>query len=581
MCWRRVLLITLSVILSTGVLPASVASAAPVRVLYINSYHPGYEWSDAIQAGVQEVFSRSGLETELTIEYLDAGRFDFVRLQAAQVRLISAKYRDYQPDIILTSDNYAFNFIKEYREVFFPDIPLVFSGYNNFTPDVLGDMQNVTGVNEEIDYLDGINMALSVHPDTQVLAFVFSTDDVSNRRNYETARPVLSALSASYEIVELLDMSQVDIAQRLTSMSANSLVFLAGQTVDRLSGRNYSRVEHGQRIVDVSPFPVYSFWPFHLKSGALGGRLITGEEQGRAMAQMALRILNGEAPADIPVMMDSPTQDIFNYSQLARFRISPDRLPAGAMIQGMPETLWARYSMWLVSGFVFVVIQSMLIIMLFRNVGARKKAIAALSHEQSQLEHRVSERTEALQKANLRLKKISMEDGLTGLANRRYLDQALGKEVIRRDRHAAELTVMLIDIDYFKQFNDIYGHLEGDACLQEVALALQETCIRDSDIVARFGGEEFVIVLPNTGCSGGAKVAEKVMRQMVSLNISHTGSDISDRLTVSVGMVTVPMGISLTQHAIIELADEQLYLAKGTGRNRICACTAGGHQVTA
>ncbi len=590
MCWRGVCLMSLYMVISAHMLPFASAAAAspalssgagPVRVLYINSYHPGYEWSDGIQAGVQEVLDSAGYETELTVEYLDALRFDHTQLQASQVRLISAKYQNYQPDIILTSDNYAFDFMKEYREVFFPGVPLIFSGYNNFSMDVLGKMQDVTGVNEEIDYAAAIQMALSVHPDTRALAFLFSTRDVSSRRNYETAKPVLRELRNDYEVVELLDMGQAEIAERLALMPSDSLLFMAGQTADQAVGRHYSRIEHGERVVSVSPFPMYSFWPFYLQSGAVGGRLITGEEQGRVMALMALKVLGGEDPDDIPVMMTSPTQDIFNYPQLKRFQISSDRLPPGAVIQDMPETLWVKYRLWLIAGLIFLAVQSMLILMLYRNIRARKKAIAALFHERSQLESRVSERTEALQKANLRLKKISMEDGLTGLANRRYLDQALGREVVRRDRHAAELSLMLIDIDYFKQFNDIYGHLEGDACLQEVALALQETCVRDSDIVARFGGEEFVIVMPNTGYSGGQRVAGKVMQQVASLDIYHSGSDISERLTVSVGMVTVPADISLTQHAIIELADEQLYLAKGTGRNRICACLAGGNQVTA
>ncbi len=256
-----------------------------------------------------------------------------MRLQAAQVRLISAKYRDYQPDIILTSDNYAFDFMKEYRDVF----SLVFLWYFlviTTSPRCSGDMHNVTGVNEEIDYRDGIMMALSVHPDIRTLAFVLSTDDVSNRRNYETAKPVLQELAGQYEVVELLDMTQAEIAERLKELPPESLVFMAGLTADQASGRHYSRIEHGQRVVSVSPFPVYSFWPFHLKSGAVGGRLITGEEQGRAMASIALRILDGEFPEDIPVMMTSPTKDIFNYDQLKRFQIDPERLPPGAMIQG-------------------------------------------------------------------------------------------------------------------------------------------------------------------------------------------------------------------------------------------------------
>lgn len=580
---RRRLLILVGVIFSLGMLPGSaIANTSPIRVLYINSYHPGYEWSDDIKAGVQEVLTNSGKEIELSIEHIDAVRFDYVRIQASLLRLISAKYRDYRPDIILTSDNYAFNFLKEYRAVLFPDIPVVFSGYNNFTPDVIEGMPNVTGVNEKIDYLAGIDMALSVHPKTEALAFVLSTGEASTRGIYQTAKPVIESLKRAYEVVELLNMSQAEVAERLARMPKKSLVFLTGDVTNSHStGRKYSRIEYGKLVTDVSPFPVYTYWPFHLKAGATGGHVITGIEQGRMMAKMALRIINGETADDIPVMMSSPALNVFNYQQLKKFGVPLSRLPDWADVKGMPKTLWARYWVLIIGVLVFVVLQSVLIGLLYRNVRARKKAIVALFNEQELLETRVAARTDELQKANLRLKKISMEDGLTGLANRRYLDQALSKEVIRRDRHSAELSLMLIDIDYFKQFNDIYGHLEGDSCLQEVAIALQETCIRDSDIAARFGGEEFVIVLPNTNVGGSVKVAEKIMDRISSLNIPHVGSAVSDRVTVSVGLATVPKDISLTQNAIIELADEQLYLAKRIGRNRICACTAGNNQVTA
>ena len=580
---RGVLNAVVSVIFWLGILPYSVAAnATSVRVLYINSYHSGYEWSDGIQAGVRDVLDNSRLDIELSIEHIDAVRFDYARIQAPLLRLISAKYRDYRPDIILTSDNYAFNFIKEYREVLFSEIPVVFSGYNNFTPDITEGMAHVTGVNERVDYLAGIDMALSVHPETEALAFVLSTAEASTRGIYQTSKPVIQSLRKAYEVVELLNMSQAEVADRLGRMPKNSLVFLAGDVTNRnATGRKYSRIEYGKLVTDVSPFPVYTYWPFHLKAGATGGHVITGIEQGRIMAKMALRVINGEEADDIPVMMSSPAQDVFNYQQLKKFGVSLSRLPEWAEVRGMPATLWAQYRILIIGVLVFVVFQSVLIIILYRNVRARKGAIAELFSERELLETRVSERTEELQKANKRLKQISMEDGLTGLANRRYLDKALSKEVIRRDRHSAELSLILIDIDYFKQFNDIYGHLEGDSCLKEVALALQETCIRNSDIVARFGGEEFVIVMPNTNNNGGSKVAEKVMSGIISLNIPHVGSAVSDKVTVSVGLVTVPKNISLTQNSIIELADEQLYLAKRTGRNRICACTAEGHQVTA
>lgn len=177
---------------------------------------------------------------------------------------------------------------------------------------------------------------------------------------------------------------------------------------------------------------------------------------------------------------------------------------------------------------------------------------------------------EKLQQANQELKRLAMMDGLTRIANRRCFDEQLAYEWTRLTRDQAPLGLIFCDIDYFKYFNDTYGHLIGDVCLQQVAEALAQSGQRASDLVARYGGEEFAIILPNTDAPGALQVAEKIRQIIFDLNIPHCSSQVCEQLTVSLGVATMIPSVNDAYEVLVLAADRALYQAKQSGRNRVC-----------
>lgn len=173
-----------------------------------------------------------------------------------------------------------------------------------------------------------------------------------------------------------------------------------------------------------------------------------------------------------------------------------------------------------------------------------------------------------LQKSNAELERLSSLDGLTGIANRRAFDNALEKEWARALRNQGIITLILIDIDYFKPYNDTYGHLKGDECLSAVANALNKLATRPSDIFARYGGEEFVLIAPMTNTDGAKQLAENLQKGIEELALEHASSKVSDKVTISQGIATLTPTHELNANDIIHFADKALYEAKESGRNR-------------
>ena len=215
-------------------------------------------------------------------------------------------------------------------------------------------------------------------------------------------------------------------------------------------------------------------------------------------------------------------------------------------------------------------------------VGALDAAFERLEKYRDHLEMLVSERTEALESemalhkgtivkledANRMLERAALRDALTELANRRYFDQVLEAEYKRAARDLEPLSLIIVDIDYFKDYNDAFGHVEGDRCLREVAGALQRAVQRPGDVVARYGGEEFAIILPSTGVDGAKLVAERARRLVADLEIESPKRDRA-HVTISVGVACFGPSSSLSVSELIAAADAALYDAKRGGRDRV------------
>ena len=167
------------------------------------------------------------------------------------------------------------------------------------------------------------------------------------------------------------------------------------------------------------------------------------------------------------------------------------------------------------------------------------------------------------------LKDIALLDGLTGIANRRNFDLALEREWKRAQRSVQPLSLLLLDIDFFKPYNDNYGHGPGDDTLRQVATGLQQSITRPADLAARYGGEEFVCLLPETDREGAQNMGEEVRKAIEGLAIPHAYSQVADHITVSVGAACVTPNENSSAAKLLESADQALYRAKESGRNRV------------
>jgi diguanylate cyclase (GGDEF)-like protein len=159
-------------------------------------------------------------------------------------------------------------------------------------------------------------------------------------------------------------------------------------------------------------------------------------------------------------------------------------------------------------------------------------------------------------------------DSLTGIYNRRYLDENITRTFQFLSRSLSYCSVMMVDIDYFKGYNDTYGHSQGDNCLKIVAKSLHDSITRSEDYVARYGGEEFAVILPNADADGAKVVAEKMLANIRNCNIPHETNKDNNFLTVSIGVVSGKVRYPFDAYKYLQRADEMLYLAKRSGRNR-------------
>lgn len=188
--------------------------------------------------------------------------------------------------------------------------------------------------------------------------------------------------------------------------------------------------------------------------------------------------------------------------------------------------------------------------------------------ERKQMEKTLRLTRAKLLQANRKLEKLVNIDSLTQVANRRRFDEYLQKEWQRLLREGNFLSLIMFDVDYFKLYNDRYGHQEGDECLMKIAQAAQKVLYRPADLVARYGGEEFVVILPNTNQEGAIMVAERIRHAIKRLSIPHSGSEISDRVTISLGIASLIPEVEMYPEMLVEQADQALYQAKNQGRDR-------------
>jgi diguanylate cyclase (GGDEF)-like protein/PAS domain S-box-containing protein len=194
--------------------------------------------------------------------------------------------------------------------------------------------------------------------------------------------------------------------------------------------------------------------------------------------------------------------------------------------------------------------------------------------EQVEMRRKMQQAYEELHEAHARLEESARTDKLTSLFNRGHFDTTLLGEILRATRHGLPMSLMLLDVDYFKPYNDYYGHLAGDHCLKELAQTLKQTFLRSGEVVARYGGEEFAVILPHCNKQDAMNRANRLLSSVRERAIPHEKSGVADHITVSIGVIThIPRAKQPADpDDLIKAADEMLYNAKAAGRNQSCHC---------
>ncbi|MBI5297403.1 MAG: GAF domain-containing protein [Chloroflexi bacterium] len=369
------------------------------QVLYINSYHPGYKFSDDIQKGITTAFLEQGNIT-LRVEYLDTKRLNSPEYLEEINQLFKLKYKDANLDLVISSDDAALNFLFQNADTLFPDVPVVFVGANYFDETRLKGYERFTGISEEADIRGTIDLALGLHPTVRKIVVVndISVTGQNIHRAFDTL--ILEYPQITFEFLE--DVTMDEIRQRIGTLPQDSLVLLTIFSKDK-AGSLFEYDQFTSLIAESSSVPVYGTWDFSLGYGIVGGKLTSGYTEGERGANLALRILAGEDPASIPVDKQVKSQYMFDYKVMEKWGVEVSSLPKDSIVLDRPVSFYEE-NMGAIWGVLigFIVLFSIIVFLAINNNQRRMAQIdlAASNRDlkavQGSLEQRVAERTKAL-----------------------------------------------------------------------------------------------------------------------------------------------------------------------------------------
>lgn len=367
-----VLLVTAFSLFVIFSLSCCAAKEQPSRVFVLHSYHPGFVWTDNLARGIQETL---GKDVELTVEYMDSKRLSSPEYQAKLFDLYRYKYANQHYQAVISSDDDALQFLQKYGDTIFPNTPIVFCGVNNYDEknlDYLHDNMH-TGVLEDIDFKGTLNAALKLRPNTSQLVVIADQTITS----IACKNAILTTVNNYFPqlTVTFLDAIPLpDILQKVQNLPPDTFILYLPFARD-IFGNTYAPETILALLDKNSTVPVFSVWAHYLNHGIVGGHLTSDYEQGKAAAEIVCRLLSGENVADIPLIIESPKNYIFDYQQLNRFRLNSTALPLGSIIINRPKTIYDQYPTLVWGSMSLLVCMVIIILLLGANSISRQEAL--------------------------------------------------------------------------------------------------------------------------------------------------------------------------------------------------------------
>lgn len=311
----------------------TISAFSTQKILVLHSYHQGFEWTDNVSRGIKSVF-KNQKKIEIYFQYLDTKRHSS-KLYIQKLReLYKTQSKDLDFNVMIVCDNNALTFALKNRKDFH-NVPIVFCGINNFQPKMIEGVKNITGVLEEADYESAIKLIKKLHPSLKNIYVIndnySNTSQILKKKLLKLIPKIQNLYEFQFSFKFLQELSMTELLDKISAIKKDSALLLLNYYKDS-QGNFFSSKETLSLIVSKAKVPIYSVWNFYLGKGILGGVLISGRDQGIQSAKMALKILNGTAAKDIPIIKYSPKRYMFDQKLLDRFQINETLLPVPNII---------------------------------------------------------------------------------------------------------------------------------------------------------------------------------------------------------------------------------------------------------
>ncbi|MBI9104011.1 MAG: hypothetical protein JEY99_16460 [Spirochaetales bacterium] len=363
------------------ILFSSFLYAETIDILILHSYHEGFTWTDEMNSAIQGNLKETITGAEFFVEYMDSKRVSPKILFPNLLSLYKTKYGDHSIDLIVSTDNNAFEFLKMYRDDIFGIIPLVFCGVNNFTDDQLDGFSRVTGVTESTDLSGTIDLILELEPETTHIAGVTDATPTGliHIQDFSRIQPLLKG---RVELISLGNLTEAELKRAMGDLPEHTSIIYFSFFKDR-AGKDFTIAESVSMVSSSTDHSVYILWDWGLGLGPVGGIVTSGKKQGEEAAGMAFRILSGEGVEAVPVLKESPNVPMFDYNVLPKIDVDISDLPDRSVIINQPENFYKenKVLIWAVVS-VFLVLL-ILILSLSYDINRRHKAEKNLSEQKS------------------------------------------------------------------------------------------------------------------------------------------------------------------------------------------------------
>lgn len=346
------------------------------NVLILHSYHYGMNWTQTIISGMEKEFKEAeskGIQIDATYEFMDTKKYSSKEYLELLHNIYKSKYTKNNFDVIIASDDAALNFLIKYRDEIFGKIPVIFTGINFFSNELISHTWGYTGVVEEADVTGTIDIALKLHPETKKIIVIGdqTLTSVMDRKTIKKTIPKYPGIEFQF-----LEDGNVFYYQRfLQNLPKNSLILAMHVNTDH-QGKYYSYEDSFDIYTLHVKTPIYTFWDFYLNRGTIGGMIVSGDAQGAEAAKKALQVLQGQPIDTIPILKESPNQYIFDYKMLKKFNISSRDLPSDSIIINKPrgfKELYNENKQAIITVMLIIVLLTAIIIVLILNIIKRKK----------------------------------------------------------------------------------------------------------------------------------------------------------------------------------------------------------------